>query len=158
MQLYPLTVWAAMSEREQAMADWHCPACDREIERERAQAQRQADRARWDDLGPAIAWAQNFLADPEAYSVPDTETTGLTGTARIVEIAVTTVSGTVLLDTLLNPGEPIPAQATAIHHITDAMVQDLSEPSVVGSSVFINVEEARQAEPPPPPPPGQLRQ
>ncbi|MDO0923986.1 exonuclease domain-containing protein [Streptomyces sp. TG1A-8] len=50
----------------------------------------------------------------------DTETTGLTATSRIVEIAVTTVSGTVLL----NPGEPTPAKATAIYHITDAMVQD----------------------------------
>ncbi|MGW7674414.1 3'-5' exonuclease [Streptomyces sp. NPDC054775] len=55
----------------------------------------------------------------------DTETTGLTATSRIVEIAVTTASGTVLLDTLINPGgEPIPAQATAIHGITDAMVKD----------------------------------
>lgn len=41
-----------------------------------------------------------------------------------MEIAVTTASGTVLLDTLLNPGgEPIPAGATAIHGITDAMVE-----------------------------------
>ena len=39
-----------------------------------------------------------------------------------MEIAVTTASGKVLLNTLLNPGEPIPAAATAIHHITDAMV------------------------------------
>jgi DNA polymerase III epsilon subunit-like protein len=68
-------------------------------------------------------WAQKILADPDAYAVLDTETTGLTATSRIVEIAVTTVSGTVLLDTLLNPGEPIPAQATAKHNITDAMVE-----------------------------------
>ncbi|WP_318199193.1 hypothetical protein [Streptomyces sp. SCL15-4] len=108
VQLYPLTVWAAMSEREQAMADWHCPACDREIEQGRAQARRRADRARWDDLGPTIAWAQMILADPEAYAVLDTETTGLTGTSRIVEIAVTTVSGTVLLDT---PSTPVASRS-----------------------------------------------
>lgn len=125
MQLYPLTVWTAMSEREQAMADWHCTPCDQEIEQERAEGQRRADRARWDDLGPTIAWAQKILADPDAYAVLDTETTGLTATSRIVEIAVTTASGTVLLDTLINPGgEPIPAEATAIHGITDAMVED----------------------------------
>ncbi|WP_435607074.1 3'-5' exonuclease [Streptomyces ardesiacus] len=124
VQLYPPTVWAAMSERERAMADWHCTACDREIERERVEAERRADRARWDDLGPTIAWAQKILADPDGYVVLDTETTGLTATSRIVEIAVTTVSGTVLLDTLLNPGEPIPAQATAVHGISDTMVQD----------------------------------
>ncbi|MFM9681638.1 3'-5' exonuclease [Streptomyces brasiliscabiei] len=125
VQLYPLAVWAAMSEREQAMADWHCASCDQEIEQERAEGQRRADRARWDDLGPTIAWAQKILADPDSYAVLDTETTGLTATSRIVEIAVTTVSGTVLLDTLVNPGgEPIPAAATAIHKITDVMVED----------------------------------
>ncbi|PIB04591.1 hypothetical protein B1C81_32915 [Streptomyces sp. HG99] len=89
------------------------------------EAQRRADRARWDDLGPTIAWAQKILADPDGYAVLDTETTGLTATSRIVEIAVTTASGEVLLDTLINPGgEPIPAEATAIHKITDAMVED----------------------------------
>ncbi|WP_460074164.1 3'-5' exonuclease [Streptomyces sp. YKOK-I1] len=125
VQLYPLTVWAGMSEREQTMADWHCTPCDQEIEQERIEAQQLADRARWDDLGPTIAWAQKILADPDGYAVLDTETTGLTATSRIVEIAVTTVSGTVLLDTLLNPGgEPIPAEATAIHKITDNMVED----------------------------------
>ncbi|MCF2132222.1 hypothetical protein L1I79_38290, partial [Strepomyces sp. STD 3.1] len=66
VQLYPLTAWAAMSEREQAMADWHCARCEREIEQERVQAQRRADRARWNDLGPAIAWAQKILANRTA--------------------------------------------------------------------------------------------
>ncbi|MFF3503194.1 hypothetical protein [Streptomyces sp. NPDC003247] len=68
--LYPLTVWAAMSEREQAMADWHCTPYDQEIEHERAEAQRRADRARWDDLGPTIAWAQKILADPDTCAGP----------------------------------------------------------------------------------------
>lgn len=58
--------------------------------------------------GPTIAWAQKILTAPEAYAVLDSETTGLVATSRIVEIAVTTASGTVLLDALLNPGEPIP--------------------------------------------------
>ncbi|MFD7136140.1 3'-5' exonuclease [Streptomyces sp. NPDC059894] len=38
VQLYPLMVWAAMSEPEQAMADWHCTPCDQETERERGDA------------------------------------------------------------------------------------------------------------------------
>lgn len=50
-QLFPLTVWAAMSEREKAVADWHCATCEREIEQERVQAQRRADRARWTTSG-----------------------------------------------------------------------------------------------------------
>ncbi|MET9294851.1 3'-5' exonuclease [Streptomyces sp. NPDC003077] len=124
VQLVPLAVWAAMGERERAMADWHCTPCWEEIDQERAEAQRQADRERWNDLGPTLAWAQKILAEPEAYAIVDTETTGLTATSRIVEIAVTTASGKVLLNTLVNPGEPIPAEATALHGITDAMVAD----------------------------------
>lgn len=123
VQLVPLATWARMREDERVLADWHCAPCEREIERERAEAVRQADRDRWEDLGPTITWAQAILSDPEAYAILDTESTGLTSTARIVEIAVTTASGTVLLDTLINPGgEPIPAEATALHGITDAMV------------------------------------
>ncbi len=37
-----------------------------------------------DDLGPTITWAQKILADPDAYAVLDTETTGLTATSRIM--------------------------------------------------------------------------
>ncbi|MFC9931896.1 hypothetical protein [Streptomyces sp. NPDC127190] len=47
-----------------------------------------------------------------------------------MEVAVITASGKVLLNTLLNPGEPVPAKATAVHGITDAMVAVLSEPGV----------------------------
>jgi hypothetical protein len=125
VQLVPRAVWASMSELERARADWHCGPCQEELERERAEAQRQADRDRWDDLGPTIAWAQKILANPAEYAILDTETTSLDYDSRIVEIAVTTAAGTVLLDTLVNPGgEPIPAEATAIHGITDAMVAD----------------------------------
>jgi DNA polymerase III epsilon subunit-like protein len=62
-------------------------------------------------LGPTIVWAQKILADPDAYAILHTETTGLTTTSRIMEIAVTTASGKVPLDTLINPGEPIPGEA-----------------------------------------------
>ena len=49
----------------------------------------------------------------------DTETTGLGPDAEIVEIAAVKVDGTVLLDTLVRPKQLIPADATAIHGITD---------------------------------------
>jgi DNA polymerase-3 subunit epsilon len=52
----------------------------------------------------------------------DLETDGLdTGTSRIVEIAIFE-QGECLLHTLVNPGRPIPAEATAVHGITDDMV------------------------------------
>ena len=81
-------------------------------------AERQARRQELADLRD---WAIGVLADP-ATVILDTETTGLHDAARIVDIAVTTATGETLLDTLVNPGEPIPADATAIHGITDDMV------------------------------------
>lgn len=54
----------------------------------------------------------------------DTETTGLDSRAEIVEIAVISCDGTVLLDTLVRPTSPIPSGATAVHGISDADVRN----------------------------------
>jgi hypothetical protein len=75
------------------------------------------------DREGAAAWARRVLDDP-ACAVLDTETTGLHDGARIVEIAVLAVDGSVVLDSLVNPGVPIPAEATGKHGITDDMVRD----------------------------------
>ena len=73
----------------------------------------------------AAAWSRDVLADP-AMVVLDCETTGLFGAGRpdprVVELAVLAGDGSVLLDTLVDPGEPIPAAAAAVHHITDETV------------------------------------
>jgi DNA polymerase III epsilon subunit-like protein len=60
--------------------------------------------------------------------VLDTETTGLGPTARLVELAVAKVQlpgGEILAEwsTLVDPGIPIPADATRIHGITNEMVR-----------------------------------
>ena len=54
----------------------------------------------------------------------DTETTGLSVTtgARIVEIAIVDLHGEPLLNTLVNPEEPIPSAAQQVHGISDEMV------------------------------------
>jgi DNA polymerase III epsilon subunit-like protein len=70
------------------------------------------------DRAEATAWAAGVLADRTTV-VLDTETTGLTE-PRLVDIGVLGIDGEVLLDTLVNPGVPIPAEASAIHGITDA--------------------------------------
>lgn len=54
----------------------------------------------------------------------DTETTGLGEDAEIVEITIIDITGNPLLDTLVKPSKAIPAEATAIHGITDAMVMN----------------------------------
>ena len=60
------------------------------------------------------------------WSIVDVETTGIEG-ARIVEIGVVTMRFGCVVEawsSLINPGMPIPADATAVHGITDAMVSD----------------------------------
>jgi hypothetical protein len=108
----------------------HAEAYERERERRRAEnqaryereqeerraAEREAARAR-------VTWAADALADPDVV-VLDTETTGVHDTACVVDLAVVTSAGEVLLNTLVNPGPgvPIPSAATDVHGITDAMV------------------------------------
>ena len=54
--------------------------------------------------------------------VLDTETTGLSETDEIVEIAIIRLDdGSEVINTLVNPSIPISKEATAIHGITDDM-------------------------------------
>lgn len=106
-----------------------CPPCAeaygrwQEAQRhEAAENERRAEEARRQQVDKLSAWARDVLADPDAV-VLDTETTGLHDTARIVDLAVLTVGGDVLVDTLLDPGEPIPAEAWGVHGIADADVK-----------------------------------
>ncbi|MGW3091730.1 3'-5' exonuclease [Streptomyces sp. NPDC001108] len=96
-----------------------CEPCQDERRRQAEEAERRAERDRWDELGPVRQWARGIMAAPHLYAIVDTETTGLDLSAKIVEISVTDGAGTVLLDTLVNPGVPIPEDAQAIHGISD---------------------------------------
>ena len=52
----------------------------------------------------------------------DTETTGLGEDAEVVEISIIDAQGNTLLNSLVKPSKPIPADATAVHGITNEMV------------------------------------
>lgn len=52
----------------------------------------------------------------------DTETTGLGDSDRIIEIAIVDMQGTPLLNSLINPGMQIPAEASRVNGITNNMV------------------------------------
>jgi len=73
----------------------------------------------------ASAWARNLLDIPtHHWIILDTETTGLDENAEVIQIGVTDGAGNVLMDNVqCKPLRPIPAEATAIHHITNEMVQ-----------------------------------
>jgi DNA polymerase-3 subunit epsilon len=69
------------------------------------------------------------LLEDCAFAVVDVETTGMRagGGDRITEIAVVVVHGgrrEVVVDSLINPGRPIPPAICAITNITNAMVRD----------------------------------
>lgn len=64
--------------------------------------------------------AQRWLDDD--FLVFDTETTGLGDDDEIVEICLIDRNGFIMLNMLIKPTKPIPAEATAIHGITNEMV------------------------------------
>lgn len=72
------------------------------------------------DHSAAVLKSRELLAKNPVYI--DTETTGIDDVAQIIDIAVVDSDGTILINTLIKPTAPIPAGATAIHHITDKMV------------------------------------
>ncbi len=70
----------------------------------------------------AIQWAQSLLAHD--FCLLDTETTGLSQSDEIVQVAILDGSGAVVLNQLVKPSRPIPAVASAIHGIRDEDVCD----------------------------------
>lgn len=58
------------------------------------------------------------------FCIMDTETTGLGTDAEIVEIAIIDQDGSELLNTLVRPVRPIPADVVAIHGIDNDMVRN----------------------------------
>ncbi len=69
-----------------------------------------------------VAWARSLL-ERQDWVLLDTETTGLSPQDEIVQIAVLGPDGRSLMDTYVSPTRSIPADATAIHGITDSDVQ-----------------------------------
>jgi DNA polymerase-3 subunit epsilon len=59
------------------------------------------------------------LSSPEGWFVLDTETTGLGSDAEIVEVAVISGAGTVLLDQTVRPTSRVSPECTRIHGLTD---------------------------------------
>lgn len=62
------------------------------------------------------------MLDPHRSVLLDTESTTLFG--AVCEISVISPNGDVLLDTLVNPGQPISPAAQAVHGLRDADVAD----------------------------------
>ncbi|MFS8533334.1 exonuclease domain-containing protein [Sphaerobacter thermophilus] len=74
----------------------------------------------------AVRWAIDIVGRDDVVYL-DTETTGLGPDAEIVDIAVVDQAGRVLLNSLVQPRNPIPAEATRVHGITNKMVMNAPE-------------------------------
>ncbi len=70
------------------------------------------------DRGEAMRWAVELVSDPLTVYL-DTETTGLSADAEVIDIAVVAGDGRVLLDTLVRPSQLIPPEASRVNGIHD---------------------------------------
>jgi DNA polymerase-3 subunit epsilon len=109
-------------------AAWHCRRCNRRVEKCRY-------GTGWCetcfDHIQAAAWAFNLIGRPDDYVILDTETSGLNaGYNEIVELAVIDGHGRTLLDTRINPVDPLKVYegermcAFDVHGISAEMLTD----------------------------------
>ncbi len=68
--------------------------------------------------------AQKILKNPTQYVLWDTETTGLSKTDQIIQIAAIDCTGAVLIDQMVKPTVPINPQAQQVHGISAAQLRD----------------------------------
>lgn len=85
----------------------------------------QLPDGRWTMVSAAVGTP---LLDQLAFAVVDVETTGLSAEhGRVIEVGVVVVQGTmreVVLDRLVNPGQPLSPQITAVTNLTDHDLRD----------------------------------
>ncbi len=67
-------------------------------------------------------WAQDILARSNVL-ILDTETTGFSNDAEVIDIAIVDCAGNVKLNTLIQCQASIPAEAKAVHHINELMLR-----------------------------------
>lgn len=70
----------------------------------------------------AIQWARSAIEREPVFL--DTETCGKDPREQVCDIGIVLIDGTVLLNQLVKPADPIPSEASAIHGITNEMVAD----------------------------------
>lgn len=71
----------------------------------------------------AIQLFRSWVDDKSKYLILDTETTGLDDDSEIVDIALIDLDEYVVYESLVKPVCPIPEEATAIHGISNEMVE-----------------------------------
>lgn len=70
----------------------------------------------------AISWSKRKLIDNNVVFL-DTETTGIGKNAKVVDLGVIDNKGNILINLLIQPGIPMPSEATAVNGITNGMLE-----------------------------------
>jgi DNA polymerase III subunit epsilon len=78
------------------------------------------------DRNAAIMWARSVLDRSYEYYILDTETTGLEN-PEVIELAVITLDGEMIINQRFNPITPISTGATDIHGMTNAGLSTMPE-------------------------------
>jgi DNA polymerase III subunit epsilon len=100
------------------------------------------EKARCSAHEEAVAWAQDLL-NRNDWVILAAATTGLYRAAEIVELAVIDSRGEMLFETLIRPQRMIPAEAVAIHGITDDMVRHSPSFPQIAPALFRALEHRR---------------
>ncbi len=90
----------------------------------------------------AVAWAQSLLCHCD-WAMLATATTGLHRSAEIVELVALNHLGETLFETLVRPKRAIPAEAVAIHGITNEMVRHAPPFPEIAPALFGALEHRR---------------
>lgn len=83
----------------------------------------------------ALKFIQSWVEDKSKYLILDTETTGSDDGSEIVDIAIIDLDENILFDSLVKPSGSIPEEATAIHGITNEMVENAPTWPLIWSQV-----------------------
>ena len=82
-----------------------------------------ASSSRMGKAGRAIEDIRKLLGFDGVY-VLDTETTGLKGDVRVIELSIVDLEGNTMFHSLFNPGMPLPQEIPELTGITDEMLEE----------------------------------
>ena len=71
----------------------------------------------------SVSEIRTLLSFRDTY-ILDTETTGIKGDVRVIELSVIDLEGHVVFNSLFNPGMPLPEEIPELTGITDEMLKD----------------------------------
>jgi DNA polymerase III subunit epsilon len=92
------------------------------------------------DKNAAILWAREIISNPNKYYILDTETTGLDH-PEVIELAIIDIQGSMVINQRFRPKAWIEPGATKIHGITNEMLNNCPEWSLIADRLSTILKE-----------------